>query len=181
MRSAYFPLHVFSSVDNQENPNVEASKEDEQVPKPTLSKHSSTPLISSSLSSHEDDEDDLEVHVVKPLGKRQRAPCACNRFIKEEIRRLKTQHPEMTHKQAFSVAEKMYATTLTRWHLVVTYCTLHVAHRLNFFENKRIDMKTVILFGILNGVSIGFLNLSLGFNSIGFYQVIFPNQVFVHI
>ncbi|KAF3665819.1 hypothetical protein FXO38_09385 [Capsicum annuum] len=32
-------------------------------------------------------------------------------------------------------------------------------------------MKTVMLFGILNGVSIGFLNLSLGFNSIGFYQM----------
>ncbi|KAM0026996.1 putative transcription factor C2C2-YABBY family [Helianthus debilis subsp. tardiflorus] len=43
MRFAYFPLHVFSSVDNQENPNVEASKADEQVPEPTLSKHSSTP------------------------------------------------------------------------------------------------------------------------------------------
>lgn len=26
-------------------------------------------------------------------------------------------------------------------------------------------------FGILNGVSIGLLNLSLGFNSVGFYQV----------
>ncbi|GJV61164.1 UDP-xylose transporter 1-like protein [Tanacetum coccineum] len=63
------------------------------------------------------------------------------------------------------------ATTLTSWHLMVTYCTLHVARRLNFFENKSIDMKTVILFGILNGVSIGFLNLSLGFNSIGFYQM----------
>ncbi|KAI3799378.1 hypothetical protein L1987_34675 [Smallanthus sonchifolius] len=64
-----------------------------------------------------------------------------------------------------------FASTLTSWHLMVTYCTLHVAHRLNFFENKKIDMKTVILFGILNGVSIGFLNLSLGFNSIGFYQM----------
>lgn len=66
------------------------------------------------------------------------------------------------------------ATTLTSWHLMVTYCTLHVANRLNFFDNKKIDMKTVILFGILNGVSIGFLNLSLGFNSIGFYQVCIP-------
>ncbi|KAK4441187.1 UDP-xylose transporter 1 [Sesamum alatum] len=64
-----------------------------------------------------------------------------------------------------------FATTLTSWHLMVTYCSLHVALRLNFFENKAIDMKTVILFGILNGVSIGFLNLSLGFNSIGFYQM----------
>ncbi|KAF7823386.1 UDP-xylose transporter 1 [Senna tora] len=64
-----------------------------------------------------------------------------------------------------------FATTLTSWHLMVTFCTLHVAQRLNFFENKPIDMKTVMLFGILNGVSIGFLNLSLGFNSIGFYQM----------
>nr|GMD15889.1 UDP-xylose transporter 1 [Ipomoea batatas] len=63
------------------------------------------------------------------------------------------------------------ATTLTSWHLLVTYCTLHVALKLKFFENKPIDMKTVTLFGILNGVSIGFLNLSLGFNSIGFYQM----------
>ncbi|KAH7837609.1 hypothetical protein Vadar_015816 [Vaccinium darrowii] len=64
-----------------------------------------------------------------------------------------------------------FATTLTSWHLMVTYCTLYVAQRLNFFESKPIDMKTVIIFGILNGVSIGFLNLSLGFNSIGFYQM----------
>lgn len=26
-------------------------------------------------------------------------------------------------------------------------------------------------FGVLNGISIGLLNLSLGFNSVGFYQV----------
>ncbi|XP_021864880.2 UDP-xylose transporter 1 [Spinacia oleracea] len=64
-----------------------------------------------------------------------------------------------------------FATTLTSWHLMVTYCTLHIAQRLNFFETKTVEMKTVILFGILNGISIGLLNLSLGFNSIGFYQM----------
>nr|XP_025664884.1 UDP-xylose transporter 1-like [Arachis hypogaea] len=63
------------------------------------------------------------------------------------------------------------ATTLTTWHLMVTFCTLDVAQRLNLFVSKSIDMKTVMLFGILNGISIGFLNLSLGFNSIGFYQM----------
>ncbi|KAF5952530.1 hypothetical protein HYC85_010474 [Camellia sinensis] len=62
-------------------------------------------------------------------------------------------------------------TTLTSWHLMVTYCSLHVAQHLNFFESKPVDMNTVMLFDILNGVSIGFLNLSLGFNSIGFYQM----------
>ncbi|MBA0735752.1 hypothetical protein Gogos_019568 [Gossypium gossypioides] len=54
---------------------------------------------------------------------------------------------------------------------MVTFCTLHAAQRFNLFESKPIDMKTVMLFGILNGVSIGLLNLSLGFNSIGFYQM----------
>jgi len=63
------------------------------------------------------------------------------------------------------------ATTLTSWHLIVTFCTLHAAQRFHLFDAKAIDMKTVMLFGILNGVSIGLLNLSLGFNSIGFYQV----------
>ncbi|MCL7046836.1 hypothetical protein MKW94_018960 [Papaver nudicaule] len=63
-----------------------------------------------------------------------------------------------------------FATTLTSWHLMVTFCTLHVAQRFNVFETKAVDTKTVMLFGILNGVSIGLLNLSLGFNSIGFYQ-----------
>ncbi|XP_041995490.1 UDP-xylose transporter 1-like isoform X2 [Salvia splendens] len=64
-----------------------------------------------------------------------------------------------------------FATTLTSWHLMVTYCSLHVALRLSFFENKPIDIKTVFMFGMLNGISIGLLNLSLGFNSIGFYQM----------
>ncbi|KAF5199019.1 Udp-xylose transporter [Thalictrum thalictroides] len=64
-----------------------------------------------------------------------------------------------------------FATTLTSWHLMVTFCALHVAQRFNVFETKSIEMKTVVFFGILNGVSIGLLNLSLGFNSIGFYQM----------
>lgn len=64
-----------------------------------------------------------------------------------------------------------FATTLTSWHLMVTFCTLHVAQRMHFFEPKAIDGQTVVLFGLLNGTSIGLLNLSLGFNSIGFYQM----------
>ncbi|KAJ8499792.1 hypothetical protein OPV22_010344 [Ensete ventricosum] len=64
-----------------------------------------------------------------------------------------------------------FASTLTSWHLMVTFCTLHVAQRFRFFEPKSIDASTVVLFGLLNGTSIGFLNLSLGFNSIGFYQM----------
>jgi len=63
------------------------------------------------------------------------------------------------------------ATTLTSWHLLVTFCSLHVALKMRFFEHKPFEQKAVMGFGILNGISIGLLNLSLGFNSVGFYQV----------
>lgn len=64
-----------------------------------------------------------------------------------------------------------FATTLTSWHLLVTFCSLHVALCMKFFEHKSFDRKVVVGFGILNGISIGLLNLSLGFNSVGFYQM----------
>lgn len=44
---------------------------------------------------------------------------------------------------------------------------------LKFFEHKPFDSRAVMGFGILNGISIGLLNLSLGFNSVGFYQVFY--------
>ncbi|KAL9233870.1 hypothetical protein vseg_008807 [Gypsophila vaccaria] len=76
-----------------------------------------------------------------------------------------------------------FATTLTSWHLLVTFCSLHVALKLRFFEHKAFERRAVIGFGILNGISIGLLNLSLGFNSVGFYQMtklaIIPCTVFL--
>ncbi|KAI7727901.1 hypothetical protein M8C21_010190 [Ambrosia artemisiifolia] len=64
-----------------------------------------------------------------------------------------------------------FATTLTSWHLLVTFCSLHVALWMKFFEHKPFDSRAVMGFGVLNGISIGLLNLSLGFNSVGFYQM----------
>ena len=49
---------------------------------------------------------------------------------------------------------------------------------LRLFEHKAFDRQTVMGFGILNGVSIGLLNLCLGFNSVGFYQVNFAGFAF---
>ncbi|TQD72265.1 hypothetical protein C1H46_042217 [Malus baccata] len=76
-----------------------------------------------------------------------------------------------------------FATTLTSWHLLVTFCSLHVALWMKFFEHKPFDASSVMGFGILNGISIGLLNLSLGFNSVGFYQMtklaIIPCTVFL--
>ncbi|KAL5203410.1 hypothetical protein ABZP36_014362 [Zizania latifolia] len=64
-----------------------------------------------------------------------------------------------------------FATSLTSWHLLVTFCSLHVALWMKLFEHKPFDPRTVMGFGVLNGISIGLLNLSLGFNSVGFYQM----------
>ncbi|CAI9091863.1 OLC1v1026964C1 [Oldenlandia corymbosa var. corymbosa] len=75
------------------------------------------------------------------------------------------------NKALMSTLGFIFATTLTSWHLLVTFCSLHVALLMKLFEHKPFDPRTVVGFGILNGISIGLLNLSLGFNSVGFYQM----------
>ncbi|XP_068642109.1 protein YABBY 7-like [Aristolochia californica] len=65
----------------------------------------------SSATCFEDNEDQTAAAptVNKPPEKRQRAPSAYNRFMKEEIQRLKTIQPGMTHKEAFTTAAKNWA------------------------------------------------------------------------
>uniref|UniRef100_A0A7N0UXX0 Axial regulator YABBY 2 n=1 Tax=Kalanchoe fedtschenkoi TaxID=63787 RepID=A0A7N0UXX0_KALFE len=47
---------------------------------------------------------------VRPaMEKRQRVPSAYNRFIKEEIQRIKASNPEISHREAFSAAAKNWA------------------------------------------------------------------------
>ncbi|KAI5396400.1 UDP-xylose transporter 3, partial [Lathyrus oleraceus] len=75
------------------------------------------------------------------------------------------------NKALMSSLHFVFATTLTSWHLLVTFCSLHLALKMRFFEHKPFEQKAVVGFGILNGISIGLLNLSLGFNSVGFYQM----------
>ncbi|XP_068638557.1 protein YABBY 7-like [Aristolochia californica] len=64
-----------------------------------------------SATCFEDNEDQTAAAptVNKPPEKRQRAPSAYNRFMKEEIQRLKTIQPGMTHKEAFTTAAKNWA------------------------------------------------------------------------
>ncbi|KNA11476.1 hypothetical protein SOVF_134890 [Spinacia oleracea] len=45
----------------------------------------------------------------RPPEKRQRVPSAYNRFIKDEIQRIKAQNPDITHREAFSAAAKNWA------------------------------------------------------------------------
>ncbi|XP_065850421.1 axial regulator YABBY 5 [Euphorbia lathyris] len=47
--------------------------------------------------------------VNRPPEKRQRVPSAYNQFIKEEIQRIKANHPDISHREAFSTAAKNWA------------------------------------------------------------------------
>ncbi|XP_010257972.1 PREDICTED: protein CRABS CLAW-like isoform X2 [Nelumbo nucifera] len=48
-------------------------------------------------------------YVVKPPEKKHRLPSAYNRFMKEEIQRIKAANPEIPHREAFSTAAKNWA------------------------------------------------------------------------
>nr|AMK05272.1 crabs claw [Pedicularis rex subsp. lipskyana]AMK05285.1 crabs claw [Pedicularis rex subsp. rex]AMK05304.1 crabs claw [Pedicularis rex subsp. zayuensis]AMK05287.1 crabs claw [Pedicularis rex subsp. rex]AMK05294.1 crabs claw [Pedicularis rex subsp. rex] len=47
--------------------------------------------------------------VVKPPEKKHRLPSAYNRFMKEEIQRIKAANPKVPHREAFSAAAKNWA------------------------------------------------------------------------
>ncbi|KAK4779708.1 hypothetical protein SAY87_015814 [Trapa incisa] len=47
--------------------------------------------------------------VAKPPEKKHRLPSAYNRFMKEEIQRIKAANPEIPHREAFSTAAKNWA------------------------------------------------------------------------
>ncbi|KAG6436439.1 hypothetical protein SASPL_101338 [Salvia splendens] len=46
---------------------------------------------------------------IRSPEKRQRVPSAYNRFIKEEIQRIKATNPDISHREAFSTAAKNWA------------------------------------------------------------------------
>ncbi|CAL9184088.1 protein YABBY 2-like [Musa acuminata AAA Group] len=50
-----------------------------------------------------------QMQLIHPSTEKRRAPSAYNRFIKEEIRRLKAKNPNISHKEAFSAAAKNWA------------------------------------------------------------------------
>lgn len=64
-----------------------------------------------------------------------------------------------------------YVTFLTALHMIVTVGALRFAAKIGWVEPKSVDQGALLRFSVLNGVSVGFLNLSLGFNSVGFYQM----------
>ncbi|PUZ37764.1 hypothetical protein GQ55_9G145800 [Panicum hallii var. hallii] len=60
------------------------------------------------MFSTKGDQDHM-LHIRAAPEKRQRVPSAYNRFIKEEIRRIKASNPAISHREAFSTAAKNWA------------------------------------------------------------------------
>ncbi|KAI9170319.1 hypothetical protein LWI28_026088 [Acer negundo] len=110
IKASFVPLHLLASLhhDRDEPKEQQVCKEEEEEEK-GLNRISSPSMVTS--SDNDDQEDIISVnHIVnKPPEKRQRAPSAYNRFIKEEIRRLKAENPNIAHKEAFSTAAKNWA------------------------------------------------------------------------
>ncbi|KAH9708836.1 Axial regulator YABBY 4 [Citrus sinensis] len=105
MKASFVPLHLLASFSHDDEPKEEFRKEEVQADQKAFNRFS--PSILTSSDNEEEDTGSVINHVVnKPPERRQRAPSAYNRFIKEEIRRLKTENPNMAHKEAFSTAAK---------------------------------------------------------------------------
>ncbi|XP_074577039.1 protein YABBY 2-like [Curcuma longa] len=67
---------------------------------------SSKYTMNSLMYSIQDDQQLVALHTPE---KRQRVPSAYNRFIREEIHRIKANNPDISHKEAFSAAAKNWA------------------------------------------------------------------------
>ncbi|XP_078435941.1 plant-specific transcription factor YABBY family protein [Wolffia australiana] len=73
----------------------------------SLNDHKRLPLSMSSASAST--QEPKEPYVVKPPERKHRVPSAYNRFMKEEIQRIKAAHPNIPHREAFSMASKNWA------------------------------------------------------------------------
>ncbi|CAN4099049.1 unnamed protein product [Withania somnifera] len=69
------------------------------------------------------DHDEPRSPPIRPPEKRQRVPSAYNRFIKEEIQRIKASNPDISHREAFSTAAKNVS-------YIYLYIYIYIHHRL---------------------------------------------------
>ncbi|KAG8641714.1 hypothetical protein MANES_12G026501v8 [Manihot esculenta] len=104
MKVSFVPFQFLASLshDHQE----EETSPEEVYAQRALEIQRSSSMVAFSDNELEDDKNPVNRAINKPPEKRQRAPSAYNRFIKEEIRRLKAENPSMAHKEAFSTAAK---------------------------------------------------------------------------
>nr|BAJ83626.1 INO-like YABBY protein [Cabomba caroliniana] len=97
LKTSLVPVHLLTSLNNEQG--QESSDGDTHL------KNGDNSLTASLYG----EERRPSFTVNKPPEKRHRAPSAYNRFIKEEIQRLKANDPSITHREAFSTAAKNWA------------------------------------------------------------------------
>ncbi|CAA2974511.1 axial regulator YABBY 1 [Olea europaea subsp. europaea] len=106
MRSLLVPtanqLHLGQSFFSPQN-----FMEEIRNPPPNLSMNQ--PNLNESMLSIQGDEIPKPPIPNRPPEKRHRAPSAYNRFIKDEIQRIKAGNPDISHREAFSAAAKNWA------------------------------------------------------------------------
>ncbi|KAF8380476.1 hypothetical protein HHK36_027962 [Tetracentron sinense] len=82
----------------------------EEIPSPQSNLLINQPNSNDSVISVRGADENPRTPVVnRPPEKRQRVPSAYNRFIKDEIQRIKAGNPDITHREAFSAAAKNWA------------------------------------------------------------------------
>ncbi|RWW16486.1 hypothetical protein GW17_00019634 [Ensete ventricosum] len=75
---------------------------------------------SSSSSTSSEQTTQKPTFVVKPPEKKHRMPSAYNRFMREEIQRIKASKPDIPHREAFSMAAKNWAKCDPRCSIIVS-------------------------------------------------------------
>ncbi|XP_031741115.1 protein CRABS CLAW isoform X1 [Cucumis sativus] len=81
--------------------------------------------------------------VVKPPEKKHRLPSAYNRFMKEEIQRIKAANPEIPHREAFSAAAKNWARYIPNSAAGSVSGTHNNNGLFQFCRNERVIIRTV--------------------------------------
>ncbi|MED6148135.1 hypothetical protein PIB30_050326 [Stylosanthes scabra] len=121
MKASFVPLHLLASLSthhhhhdhHQIQVKESSSAEEEDANKIITMNSNGSMMMMMNYYSDDCEEEDvtntINNVVNKPPEKRQRTPSAYNRFIKEEIKRLKAENPDMAHKEAFSTAAKNWA------------------------------------------------------------------------
>ncbi|KAL6192650.1 hypothetical protein ACLB2K_033736 [Fragaria x ananassa] len=120
IKASFLPFHHLLASLGQDDVDQGSQEKDREICEEEMEKvkypglgdmRSQSMVVSNNYENEEDYTNTFSLnHIVnKPPEKRQRAPSAYNRFIKEEIQRLKSENPSMTHKEAFSTAAKNWA------------------------------------------------------------------------
>ncbi|KAG7589478.1 High mobility group box domain superfamily [Arabidopsis suecica] len=91
---------------------------------------------SSSSTSSDQPPSPTPPFVVKPPEKKQRLPSAYNRFMRDEIQRIKSANPEIPHREAFSAAAKNWAKYIPNSPTSITSGGHNMIHGLGFGEKK---------------------------------------------